>query len=686
MPSLTTVNEKYFRPQGEFQHGHTFVIESSCKRAVMSNARFLGSVKFLLKGDLELNLSDVLVPGTCSILCDEEQRSELCFDAHYARFGGNFTIKAVKLSRSPNQTNGSATAAANLGGAQVAGDLCFEDVSCPNAELLLDSAHVGKRLIFRCCNLYSLNAKLLVASEIQFNESVVTSSIDLERARIEGSLNVRRDHKCANGDKPQGEQDTSPSAEWGAINLHQSVFERGGIYFHRDLTAKMIDLRGARVCAKIEMREANFRVEGDVPGFDGTALRCDSSVDLDGSTIGLLKLAGARIAGRVFHGESYNNGAPARGVIAQTVDVRSAEVAEIDLILNDTLKTVDLSGAKVRTLFLRKPPSSETAAPREDNAATSFKIQGLEFQDITIERDAEPRAGWQYQGPLAWLGAVIALAVAATLTEHGGWVLLPLGVYAALSIPSLLRETSAQVRRTATRENATRIVGWLDSSFSKQPSFDRAFFVWVERWLRERGEDGAADEVFLLRKRHEGDQKRETEGWLSASAAWSKLLDLTIAYGVRPRRLLHAFVLLWFSSWILFLNPHSVSHPSGFPALNADQVEKAIRDGTLAQSSGGALIRANSPLTDIWVADGSMPSACEWSPINALVVATRIQFPITTVLGESDWAPSSRAIQLPWGAVRWLTYENLTAILGLLNFALLPLLLAGLTGYIKRRS
>jgi uncharacterized protein YjbI with pentapeptide repeats len=661
-------------------NGATIRVSGKTDPRKLSECRFLGSVKFAIEANCTVDLNGAEIPGDCTIsLSGVPTSAELKLNAVNVRVGGSLRIEGFI----PKEPGFDSEFSIDLSGASVGQDLQFVGLrNGRRARVALDSARVERRVLFEDCDLRDVKAVLLQASEIQFNRSTVRGHLDLERAVVSGSLNVVWNGTATNGDL---EYESNTPRCWGTIGMKHATFERGGVFLYDCLYANRVELRGARLRSGVRMRKAELR--GDCtgsPAFDGTALRCESSVDLEGSTIhGTLKLAGASIMGRVFHGERWDNAPAGSGVKATDVDVRGAEIAELDLVIKSALEKVDLSGAKIQSLFLREVSDGVS------ESKPKFIVKGMQFRELAISyRDEDstndgsstkPKRPWASM--VAWLLCVLALGVLAYKVGDGLWVLVTLFSYALISFLLWRRGESA-------KPSDRKTVNWLELCCSGSERFDRAFFAWVERWLRESGADQEADEVFLLRKRNEA-RKRRAQERFSASVLWDLLLDFTIAYGARPARLLHAFVLLWFFGWILFLDPHSVEHPIVFHAQSTTQVEKAFREKTLFESRNGdgALVLSTDPRTDIWVRDGSMPSAGEWGALNALVIATRIQFPIVALIGESDWTPSSRRVWTPWGGeLGGLTYENIGAALSLFNFGVLPLLLAGLVGYIKRRA
>jgi hypothetical protein len=653
----------------EVPDGTEFVVQLLGEWRFPATARFLGSVIFTLSSGCSVNLSNTRIPGNCLIRPSRSSGQIAFIDALCARVEGNLTVYGLKLGPA------SRAGTIDLTGTSIGGDLHFLQLQAepePHTEadgtvetrpdhkrpvdVLLDNSSVSQRACFEECKLNRVKAPLFRSLVVQFTKTTIRERLDLERAVVDDFIKV----------------EPIDSERWGEIYMRYATLERGGVQVDAQrMHARRFDLAGASLRRKFEMKHAKLDED-----FDGTSLRCDSSVDLTGLMAKKIKVAGAVVKGRVFHGEPWSDTPPqGEGAKAESVDARGAEIAELDLELHGALRQVDLSGANIHAIFLRGG----------DDALAEFKIKGLQFRELQIEHKVKEREFWS-PGVWAWGAAFVAVACAAAFTGRGEWVLLVLAGYAAISFALRCRDCARAKSACAQgAEDARAIVGWLEDKCSKPKSFDKPFFVWVERWLRERGSDESADEVFLLRKKCEADAARLRGGFTSRDLL-DRFLGFTLAYGARPGRLLHAYLLLWCFSWALFLDPHSVEHPTVVATLTNDQVDSAFREGQLVKSDGEALVRPTPLGSDVWNFDGSMPSDGEWLPVNALVVATRAQFPFASLGGESAWVPSSREIQAPWGRVHGVTYENLSGLLALLNLGLLPLLLAGLTGYLKRRA
>jgi hypothetical protein len=91
-----------------------------------------------------------------------------------------------------------------------------------------------------------------------------------------------------------------------------------------------------------------------------------------------------------------------------------------------------------------------------------------------------------------------------------------------------------------------------------------------------------------------------------------------------------------------------------------------------------------------WPDDGGIPTREEWSERRAFFMAMRVQIPLLGMIAENDWEPSSRGILVGYWPHTgkpmelWLTYEEFASSMMVANFIILPLIIAGATGYLKK--
>jgi hypothetical protein len=83
-----------------------------------------------------------------------------------------------------------------------------------------------------------------------------------------------------------------------------------------------------------------------------------------------------------------------------------------------------------------------------------------------------------------------------------------------------------------------------------------------------------------------------------------------------------------------------------------------------------------------WYPDTAGPE--RWGLPNAVFMALRVQVPVLELVAENDWEPATRQMD-ELSFVR-ISYANYASVMMLVNVVLIPLTIAGLTGYLKRRN
>lgn len=155
------------------------------------------------------------------------------------------------------------------------------------------------------------------------------------------------------------------------------------------------------------------------------------------------------------------------------------------------------------------------------------------------------------------------------------------------------------------------------------------------------------------------------------------LLDFFAGYGVRPRRLVVLWLLMFLVHTAVFSSRLSVERPIGFGQPRTDTI-------------GGKGMRPELPgklvVPNPWPADGGRPGPGEWDVGHAFFVALRIQVPFLSLLSEGDWEPAGREMIPNSAVLGWtkLTFENYAAAASALNLLVVPLAIAGLAGLLKR--
>jgi hypothetical protein len=212
--------------------------------------------------------------------------------------------------------------------------------------------------------------------------------------------------------------------------------------------------------------------------------------------------------------------------------------------------------------------------------------------------------------------------------------------------------------------------------------FNEGFYLQVEKWLRERGKDKEADDVYLaLRQRgldldRQGLLRSERLGhpvkWLGDLFLYlgRSVLFHTVADGVRVTRLFLLWVLALVCSILLFSRRESVQHPSSFTPKS--EYEEAI----IAKSQSPSRWAAKTKV--FWTLEMGEPDSWRWT--DGMWVALRVHVPLVELFARNDWVPSERRIQpMP------IFYETYASYMRMFSVIALPLMLTAATGLLKRK-
>ncbi|MEM8874910.1 MAG: hypothetical protein AAGD32_11730, partial [Planctomycetota bacterium] len=441
---------------------------------------------------------------------------------------------------------------------------------------------------------------------------------------------------------------------------------------------RAIDLDMARIEGRLWIKGS--RVLGDVYAED---VEVTGEVNLDQAhVLGDVTLRSAKVHGRVFNDASTEQPYPQ---VRGKVDLSYAEVEQVDLkfgrgdgVLMPSY--VDLSAAKCGSLQLRGEldcgNGSETAA------RTQIGVDGLTFETLDCAELSGKKRPALTQRDVArvLLGAfVVTLAGMLFGLSAAGWVLLAVLVGHAGLLLWIVKQPLPGVNSNRDDDGLFTL---LDRSFP----FSAGFYQRVEGWLRETSNDPVADEVFLSRRKREASEPRpggELPDGIRPEAdqrggplrrLWMFALDFFVGYGVRPQRLVTAYLLLWLLSTAVFSSRKSVERPLVF-------VQPAEAEAGPTHSVGPARSRLEKP--NPWPTDGGYPNREDWGLSNAFFMALRVQVPFLSVLTESEVEPSSRNLTSA-GWPGGLTFENYAATAAAANLVLIPLMIAGATGLLKR--
>ncbi|MEM6562443.1 MAG: hypothetical protein AAF656_12640, partial [Planctomycetota bacterium] len=346
---------------------------------------------------------------------------------------------------------------------------------------------------------------------------------------------------------------------------------------------RAIDLDMAQIEGRLWLKGS--RVLGDVYAED---VEVTGEVNLDqAQVLGDVTLRSAKVHGRVFNDASA--GAPSPQVRGK-VDLSYAEVEQVDLKFghgDDVLMPsyVDLSAAKCGSLQLR----GELDCGEDLETTTRIGADGLTFETLDCSELSgikKPIVTWRDKARLILMGLVGVMSVA--FFAVGG---SPLGLLMMVILTHVgLMVWMAGPRRPWSAREMQRGQSDLPEQLGlftllhKSYPFSAGFYRRVEQWLREISNDAVADEVFLSNRKREASPPRSGAGLPAETRKeadrrggplrrlWMFALDFFVGYGVRPQRLVTAYLLLWLLSTAVFSSRKSVERPLVFvqPATDAE--------------------------------------------------------------------------------------------------------------------
>lgn len=457
-------------------------------------------------------------------------------------------------------------------------------------------------------------------------------------------------------------------------------------------------LKGSRILGRVNAEDATVTGEAN---FDRAIIDGD------------LVLRGATVKGRVFNDETSGTGPYPE--VSGTVDARGATLAQVDIRFSRTTSengadratliphAILLDGAAVGAFRVRGGLEAHDVDghPRRGGRADDgsvlhrFSVHRMKFADLDLDHFKGPRffalTGYDLlRVAVALFLAGLTFTVLVRDDESGGTglpllvLVLYFSVAAPLYILHVLRCLSGEVKRP--------VLDFLDAS-----RFSPAFYLDVERWARAAGDGPLADEVFHKRRRRELKEKRpgldehgrpkvkgEKPDHGPVVKIWRMcVLDFCFGYGVRPGRAVHLFIMLWMLNWAVFLTPNSVERPIGFgvgPTV-ADSSPGIGRAETEAQV-------ASADLPNHWPGDGGKPGPDDgWGPQRAFFLAMRLQVPPVELFNASRWRPADRVMFARADKhTGFLTYENYAAVMRAINLVLVPVIIAGATGFLKPKG
>ncbi|TWT47215.1 hypothetical protein [Botrimarina hoheduenensis] len=408
-----------------------------------------------------------------------------------------------------------------------------------------------------------------------------------------------------------------------------------------------------------------------------------------GKVRGNLMLRSATVVGRVFGNETDAAGPYPQ--VSGAIDARFAKLSEVDLCFSSPQQAADgsptevlLSGAKAELIRFRGGPVTREAGREADNRRSPLDLHNLEFKEIDADsyqssQQPPPLSRWDLARAGLWIMlTAIALYLCRPRGDEGPYV--PVVVGSLYAISAIWAWCAAKLRQ---RGKVSNLRGLLSDA-----RFSPAFYAAVERWLRQAGRDVPADHVFLDRRRREtvhqpvirvnedGTVERGAREFSRVQQAYRRWgLDFCLGYGVRPARPLHVFLLLFLINWGMFLDGESVSRSTALvlPPVYLPRTIEAFENKTVKWPE---LSDSLSP-----------PTPAEWTATAAGFIALRLQLPVIDLVAEGEWNPSGKPIAFTWPvSCRGLKYEDYAALMQVTNLVLLPLIIAGATGFLKQKS
>jgi hypothetical protein len=422
---------------------------------------------------------------------------------------------------------------------------------------------------------------------------------------------------------------------------------------------------------------------------------------------GDLMMRSTKVEGRVFIDESRRHGSSCYPQVRGVLDVSYATLKQVDIkvdpnSIESSPKLVILAGADIESF------SYEGPIPSKDEAVTGilnyplFVTEAVNIKTIQIavanptnsERRHTTFSPRDTLRHVIWALLCVWVCILWLVNPSALFVLF-FGFYFIAMIFIL-------------KTNPHDPVSLLDHLQMTYP-FSRGYYLLVERLLRSIGDDNKADEVFHMRRVRENSKpvvipdtdedrtrmvkERELKEQhirpkKKLQQFWQWLLHVGMGYGVRTGRLLHIYIFLCFFNTAVFLNPRSVERPTTFVQTRSDQTIFDFRK--MKDEVDQSKLKADNP----WPSEGFLPDynqegKTEWNGWNAMFMSMRVQIPALQLVAENDWTPATRRIIIEyWPNCKWevFSFADYASLMMILNIILIPLIIAGLTGYIKKRQ
>jgi hypothetical protein len=509
-------------------------------------------------------------------------------------------------------------------------------------------------------------------------ESQFQKDFSLEHATINGNLKINKSatvemhslncaHAVINGD-----------VEMKYVNHQKTLVGSGDWNFDSVKIEGNLRLNGSCIPGSLSLEDAEIQGELNMT---------ESKVE------GHLSMRSSIVTGRVFAHETSRQGSYPQ--VKGQVDLSYSTLNQIDIAIEGSTATnttnpsyipesIILTGTKAKTFTVKHKTNATEKIPL-------YVVNGFSTSEVKCE-------GFRYLNPSSFSDflryGISGLLAGVTACANGfnGLPAMGIGItwgcYVAVLAEVSRRASPRQsvVANDSNGENNETESAWSLLDWLKTTKFDRGFYLDMETMARDEGDDRLADEIFFTRRCEESN--RYSFSW--PEKVWHGLLNFSLGYGVRTTRIWIFFLHLWVLNSVVFSNPRSVERPLTFLAKlrtethTYDKVADQKDPMHLTENASDQVTKKVSNYLNPWDGNGGEAEAEEWTFVDGVLMAMRIQLPLLPLIAESDWEPASEPILPDKSRWAWFTYENYASGMIFINIILFPLLIGSATGFLKR--
>jgi hypothetical protein len=484
----------------------------------------------------------------------------------------------------------------------------------------------------------------------------VGGRVDFTGARIGGNAMFLRGEASRRDDGP-------PSSFGGELSLQDCVVT-GRLEASNLRTAGVLKLARADIRGDAEFSGA--RIHQPLPGklgplpqpprqgaMDATGVRIRGRLVCNGAQVGgTLNLQSSRIGGGLFCGT-----VPSDEILEETEGMHVDDAVLLDGA--EVLKQADFRGATIggelsleRAVVegrLRCPLSVPTGGKRPRTRLTRVDLRNLRVRHLDVSPDDRGLGG--------------------EVTDTA--VLLEGCTFHDLSVP---------------HNDFTAVFRCENLSFS-QPAYAA-----VERWLRERGQDAQAEQVYrlMLVRRRDGLSSRDRMG--------DRGVELLRRLTQKFQALALLAIVSYFLTTFLLSLPGGLIRGKGEPDAVAQAATAAVAPAvaTLGDSAAPDIKppvvhpgRSGAPSREGGTAQpGGTPATHPRkgpTPVDAALAAAKVHLPMLGFPGDDDWKPSPATVTIA-GRSLWIRYDVYGVVVSLLSYAIVPLIIGGIASTWLRRG